>query len=1190
MSIKLNLFGPPRLIIDNETKLLNGTNTAVISLLALSPATQFQLSRSRIAGTIWPDSHEEHARQLLSNTLYRLRKLLPDGILLTDSDILQLQNIEIDIVQFQTLLQSGNIDQLEQAIQLYTGDLLEGHDPLWALPHRVERREQYLNCLSQTAASFEEMGQLNKALLMANKWALADPLNELAHTAVMNLCVKLGRFGIAIQQYETLTQLLDEELGVAPLPETQQLYNLILNERQQSSSTGTTAPSIPFIGRNEERRQLLLHLDRLKDHGHVIFIEGDPGIGKTRLLTEISKSAEWRNVRIGWGKQAENQAQTDYAPLPQAIHELATPTWLEKVAPQLTQNNKKSLAPWLPKLQAYLPSFEIGAPSTELRKTIPIQFAVQKLLRALSENTPTLIILDDLHWADDKLWGILPKILPTCRERPLLFLLSFRSQEIRQNKQAWQAIRKIERELNPIHLKLHGLHPNECQTFASYVSDPISLEKATELVQRCDGNPLFLKELILSNQTHSDAFEQSMKNRLSLLEQQETTALSAAAVLGREFRFNVWQRCVEHPIHLTKLIQSRFLIETTKGLAFEHDLIRAHIYNNLSPNELRFWHQQVGAALPETNHQLAKIAWHFEQAEAWAQATHYYQKAAVFALQIEDQAGADRYCALAIKLEAQSNIDEKLAMALQLLQLELKHSSLWTESEYQHFSQLADSVTAMHDSNLKRRYLLLKSNALLSQGKLESIEKLFDEIITLTPEHLDLIEKINTYNKMSYLLGAFIRNTERGIELSQQAITWAKALPQHPHLLVNSIFILTLNYLYRRDLESVLDNLVWAESLIDKYPELAPMRSELLFYQAVWAQLTGEWEQARTKQHKLIEFHRQSQQVNELLSALFNATNIAVFTCQFEEGAMLAEELLAASEEFMVEMDAFYTHIYRSIAIEAFSITSQFEKANAIAKQVLEWLETAENGQHKIQGLTAVAMLRFDEGRYEDAYQTAIQMLESIEQNDSSTTRSFVFLAELAYLTGRLDEAMTFITKARAKFKPGVVSPSIFHYHYVNYLIDQDISHLSIAYEVILLCAKRFNSVSLRWDFISRGSCQKDIYKAMAKHSAFKKVALAKRDAPKGKPLSERDKIFVWWTLDDGTADAKFLSEHGKIALRHHRLKRLVSQAEIQGAIATHADLAQALNVTVRTIERDSKQLLQQGISLTTRGAVKQVA
>ena len=163
MSVNLHLLGLPRLTIDGETKLLNGTNTAVISLLALTPSTQFQLPRSRIAGMIWPDSNEEHARQLLSNTLYRLRRLFPDDTIYADNDTLQLQNINIDVIQFQHYVRSDDVDQWEQAIQLYSGDLLEGHDPLWVLTHRVELREHYLTCLAKTAVSFEENRRLKQS-------------------------------------------------------------------------------------------------------------------------------------------------------------------------------------------------------------------------------------------------------------------------------------------------------------------------------------------------------------------------------------------------------------------------------------------------------------------------------------------------------------------------------------------------------------------------------------------------------------------------------------------------------------------------------------------------------------------------------------------------------------------------------------------------------------------------------------------------------------------------------------------------------------------------------------------------------------------------------------------------------------------------------------------------------------------
>ncbi|MCP4427183.1 MAG: DUF1670 domain-containing protein, partial [Chloroflexi bacterium] len=93
----------------------------------------------------------------------------------------------------------------------------------------------------------------------------------------------------------------------------------------------------------------------------------------------------------------------------------------------------------------------------------------------------------------------------------------------------------------------------------------------------------------------------------------------------------------------------------------------------------------------------------------------------------------------------------------------------------------------------------------------------------------------------------------------------------------------------------------------------------------------------------------------------------------------------------------------------------------------------------------------------------------------------------------------------------------------------------------------------------------------------------ARREAPLGKPLTPADRIEIEWTIDAGEVDAAIRRENGKVGLRHHRLRRLVAEARAQGAAPTHADLARALGVATRTIERDSAKLEAAGTPLATR-------
>jgi hypothetical protein len=108
-------------------------------------------------------------------------------------------------------------------------------------------------------------------------------------------------------------------------------------------------------------------------------------------------------------------------------------------------------------------------------------------------------------------------------------------------------------------------------------------------------------------------------------------------------------------------------------------------------------------------------------------------------------------------------------------------------------------------------------------------------------------------------------------------------------------------------------------------------------------------------------------------------------------------------------------------------------------------------------------------------------------------------------------------------------------------------------------------------------------WRALEAPSTPSSVRLARVDAPLGRTLGDEDRVTVRWTLDAGTPDAILRRDAGKVILRHHRILRLMAEAQAQGAAPTDADLARALNVTERTIVADIAALRAMGHELRTR-------
>ena len=261
---RIQLFGTPRITIAGQPIVLTSSPLVqLIGYVALHAAAGRAVTRSKLAGTLFPDQTEAHARRLLSETLYRLRRTLgdqADTMLRADEDLIALGPVRIDVNEFRAHTNAPNLTDWRAAIELYAGDLLEDLDAEWVLGTRASLHEQHLALLERTCAACIEAGDLAAALSYAHRWTLADPLREEAHRTAMQLYAQLGRHAAALQQFNQLTRLLADELQAEPLPETQALADSIRSELEAHH------PLIRrrvFVGRRRERALLL---ERVEQH------------------------------------------------------------------------------------------------------------------------------------------------------------------------------------------------------------------------------------------------------------------------------------------------------------------------------------------------------------------------------------------------------------------------------------------------------------------------------------------------------------------------------------------------------------------------------------------------------------------------------------------------------------------------------------------------------------------------------------------------------------------------------------------------------------------------------------------------------------------------------------------------------------------------------------------------------------
>jgi DNA-binding SARP family transcriptional activator len=244
-SLRIRLFGNVRVRYAGARSPVKLTHSVQALLAYLLLYRHRAHPREVLAGQFWGDYTEERARSALNTTLWRLRRALsppgepPGGfILTTDTGEIGINGHSdywLDVAAFEQQarrLLAGPVEEarpadvaaMEQSLDLYAGDLLEGFYDDWALRERERLRLLHLQCLAHLMLYHRRQGAYEKSLAWGREILYRDPLREEIHREMMRLYLDSGQRALAIRQYQILSEVLAVELGIPPMEETQALY------------------------------------------------------------------------------------------------------------------------------------------------------------------------------------------------------------------------------------------------------------------------------------------------------------------------------------------------------------------------------------------------------------------------------------------------------------------------------------------------------------------------------------------------------------------------------------------------------------------------------------------------------------------------------------------------------------------------------------------------------------------------------------------------------------------------------------------------------------------------------------------------------------------------------------------------------------------------------------------------------
>ena len=271
--------------------------------------------RRQVAFRLWPDLTEAQARTNLRNLVHLFRQALPEINLFMHAEGPTLQwradaPWTLDVADFETLIQTSRHAQariaLEQAVDLYQGDLLPNCYDDWIIAERERLRQMALDALERLILLLEQEHAYSAAIRYAQRLLRYDPLNETTYRHLMRLHARSGDRAGALRVYQTCVTVLERELCVEPALETQQAYDRLRRTNAPAPPTATPAPLDParhnlpalltsFVGRERE----LAEVTRLLATTRLLTLTGAGGGGKTRLALavaeqQVSAVSRWR--------------------------------------------------------------------------------------------------------------------------------------------------------------------------------------------------------------------------------------------------------------------------------------------------------------------------------------------------------------------------------------------------------------------------------------------------------------------------------------------------------------------------------------------------------------------------------------------------------------------------------------------------------------------------------------------------------------------------------------------------------------------------------------------------------------------------------------------------------------------------------------------------------------------------------
>jgi DNA-binding SARP family transcriptional activator/predicted ATPase len=699
-ALQVQVLGPLSVHRDGEpVRLPQSKKTR--GLLAYLAITGRAHRRDRLCSLLWDVADDP--RGALRWSLSKIRPVVDSETkrrLVADRESVELELTEASLdwrwvrKELASGLDSISTERLKEIESVFEGELLEGLDLIdfdeftaWCAAEREHARSMHTKVLETLVGRLGSTP--TEALPYARELVRVDPINEEARARLIKLLALAGRRNEAKAQYESATRTL-KELGAkatGPLETAWREANRRAGHQEEERPAPTHAPTVAaqapattardpdvFVGRQEERSRLLSLLDDAGTGRLAVFmLKGESGVGKTRLLAELSDEARRRGCTVFEATAYEAEGGRPYGPWIDALRRLP--------ADALSKADGAALSPLLP---------ELGDSSERAPSRDRLFGAVVDLVATHAKSqAPALLLFDDIHWCNDATSELLHYVARMSLDRPVAIVFGARDGELIDNESAMRMLRSFRRDglINE-----HLLLPLTEKDVEELVRSIHGSANAAEVFNLSGGNALMARELARASSAGEavpGSLRELVSDRIDRLAPESRGVLRWGAVLGPMFDVRRLTELVSlefDPLMnaLTEL-ERRALLESTgqsaEMYAFHHALVHQVVYSQISEPRRKLMHLRIARLLdgrddPDGTIAL-ELAHHASVGGDAAMAVHACVAAGARCLRVFANAEAYTHARRGLRLVEELPDPERVKLRIELEQISL--GARWPE-------------------------------------------------------------------------------------------------------------------------------------------------------------------------------------------------------------------------------------------------------------------------------------------------------------------------------------------------------------------------------------------------------------------------------------------------------------------------------------------------------------------------------